>query len=86
MTYIWAYKVVLDLNDSKDPKEECGFIHAGDSFQSAIKMIEEYYEEELDKILWLECIQEGELITTVSEEAWNTIKNNLCWNSDLIYQ
>lgn len=86
MNYIWAYRVILDLNDSKEPKEECGFIYAGEFFKSAIEVLEDYYEEELNKIVHLECIQEGDIVTVNSLAAWEAIKAYLDWNSEFIVQ
>lgn len=86
MSYIWAYKVILDLNDSKEPKEEFGFIHAGDSFKSAVEVLEEYYQEELNKIVHLECIQEGDIVTIKSVAVWECIKSYLDWDSEFIVQ
>lgn len=86
MSYIWAYQVILDLNDGKEPKKECGFIYAGDSFKSAIEVLEGYYEEELNKIIHLECIQEGEVVIVNSLAAWEAIKSYLDWNSEFIIQ
>lgn len=86
MSYIWAYRVILDLNDNKGPKEECGFIHAGEFFKSAVEVLEDYYEEELNKIVHLECIQEGDIVTVNSLAAWEAIKAYLDWNSEFIIQ
>lgn len=85
--FLWAYGIKTNCYDEKDEPEEhieYGFIIAKDIFTSAMEQIEQYYGEELDTILYLECIQYANVFRAKNKECWDILVSNLGWKSQLL--
>lgn len=83
---VWVFKYIVQTIYYEDGKsfhdEEYGFC-IGKSFVDAVKYLESYYGEELDKICCLEPINSVNPVAK-NYEAWKKIAKMLNWDSEYL--
>lgn len=61
MTYFWKYKVELTDWDDSTHETVQGLV-VGKTMAKAVKKLEDYYNPDLDAILFLECFNEDNIL------------------------